>query len=81
VFDEGRDDPCAVGCSFDVHGGLAISFGACSGPFGLGFLRVRWSAVAGAGEFGVNEVAGDSRSTAGFDYGGKAHGFGVGLVV
>jgi len=79
VFDERRDDPCTVGCSFHVHRGLAIGFGPGSGPFG--FVRAWRGAVASAGEFGVDEVAGNSGSPAGFDYGGEAHGFRVGLVV
>lgn len=77
VFDERRDDPCTVGCSFHVHGGFAIGFGPGRGPFGL---VAWWGAVASAGEFGVDEVAGDSGSAAGFDYGRETHRFRVGLV-
>jgi len=54
-----------------VHRGLAIGFGPGRGPFG--FVRAWWGAVASAGEFGVDEVTGDSGSPAGFDYGGEAH--------
>lgn len=84
ILDEIGDDPSTVVSSLDMHAGLAIGFGpreVRSAPFLLLLLWRFPVSVFGAREFCVDEVAGDSRSTASFYDGCESQRFGVVLVV
>lgn len=79
LLDEAVDVPFAVGATLHVHARLAADFGGGSRVdrvVGLLFVS-----VADAGEFGVDELLGGSRSPAAEFGGSEAGGFGVVFVV